>query len=281
MREIKKHSFFLVIPTRERKEHLLNLLEDLNGFSDYISQCIVVDQSEKFIGDDFDCKSYSFPLIILKGDISKGVNHSRNMALEKYKEEDWLFFLDDDLRVEKTELKKIPFFLSHSSINVLVMGCNEARQDNKEKAHSDMLNIICKPKNISDSRMRLQVSSGLSIVDKYYFKKSGFFFDETFTFWGDDWDFGFRLLNSGALIQYYPEINFTHLEIPFGGQRGFKEKINVERKRKYLELYFYKKHFGNSVLKQKVLIDFVMYMRKVNLIGIFNLCKYYLNLKYE
>lgn len=270
MRKINKHSFFLVIPTRERKEHLLNLLSDLEGFSEYISQCVIVDQSELFIGGDFDFEKYPYEIKLIKGIASKGVNHSRNIALEAYNNEDWLFFLDDDLRVEKQELDKIIFYLENYSYDVIVPGTNEKRQEIKTTSkYSSMLDQLCKPQSYDKVSNGITVSSGLTIVHKDVFAKAGGVFDEKFTFWGDDWDFGLRLYKAGATIKYVPDINFTHLEVPFGGQRSYSEKINRRKEKNFLEYYFIQKHFGVSVLNERFFLDILKncrFLKFVNLI---------------
>lgn len=263
MREIKKNSFFLVIPTREREEHLLNLLEDLREFSEYISQCVIVDQSEVFLGNGFDFENYPYKITILKGNVGKGVNNSRNLALKEYNDEDWIFCLDDDLRAEADELKKIPEFLKQSSVNCLVLGCEKSWSKQSIKVYDDLIDTISKPNNLNEARMRLQVSSGACIVDREYFVKAGFYFDEVYDFWGDDLDLGFRLLFSGALIYYYPEIKITHLEVKTGGQRSYKENLNIKKKRIFLKLYFYKKFFSIKAFKERVFLDIILSLKSL------------------
>lgn len=275
MREIKLKSFFLVIPTRDRAEHVKNLLGDLIPFGDYISNCVIVDQSICCLSSDFCQENYPFPITIVEGLRDQGVNHSRNLALKLYNDEDWLFFLDDDLRVLEQEINKIPKVLSESSVNVLVLGINEERTNNNEKRYTDLLETISKPNKPSNTRMRLQVSSGLSIVEKEYFYKAGFYFDEKYTFWGDDWDFGFRLLAAGAIILHYPDINFRHLEIKHGGQRRYSNQKNNKLTKKYLQLYFYKKHFSDSAVKEKFYYEIFRSIKHLRLLEALNLLKYY------
>lgn len=280
MRKINKHSFFLVIPTRERKEHLLNLLSDLEGFSEYISQCVIVDQSEVFVGDDFDYNKYPYNIKLIKGIASKGVNHSRNIALEAYNNEDWLFFLDDDLRVEKQELDKIIFYLENYSYDVIVPGINEVRQQIQNvPKYSSILDQLCKPQSFEKTTNRIIVSSGLTIVHKDVFAKSGGSFDEKFTFWGDDWDFGLRLYRAGATIKYVPDINFTHLKAPFGGQRSYSEKMNTRKEKKFLEYYLIRKHFGMTVFKEKVVMSILKSCKFLRFRDIIEDIRFYKNVR--
>jgi len=159
MQTINPKSFFLAIPTRDRKEHLLNFLSDLNALAPYISQCIVVDQSIDFIADTFDYSKYQFPIKFIRGDRSKGANHSRNLALNEYNQEDWLFFLDDDLRVLPQEIQKIPKYLEKNNINCLILGNNEIRQKNHHVKYNNLLDTIAKNVILGESCARLLVSS--------------------------------------------------------------------------------------------------------------------------
>lgn len=251
MQVVSEKSFFLVIPTRERLDFLLNLLKDLNGFSNYISKCVIVDQSACFIGDDFNYNNYSFSIKILKGDITKSVNHSRNLALKEYSNEKWLFFLDDDLRISESAFKQIIIELKPNIINVLIPGIIKDDLKTKKVMYDSILETIAKPDDFSKGRFRLQVSSGLNVVESAIFKEAGFYFDENFTIWGDDWDFGMRLLKSGANIYYQPKILVDHLDSYSGGQRDKAKTLNVNIEKKKLFFYFIHKHFSTTALKRE------------------------------
>jgi hypothetical protein len=58
-----------------------------------------VDQSIEDYTSNLEKLELNYPYILVKNDRSQSVNHSRNQALAFYKEEEWLFFLDDDLRI--------------------------------------------------------------------------------------------------------------------------------------------------------------------------------------
>lgn len=268
--------FFIVVPTRERKDHLFNLLTDLEVFAPYISQCVVVDQSQNFIKDDFNTDDFNFSITIIKGNIDKGVNNSRNLALEFLKHENYLFFLDDDLRVKEDELFKILYYLKNYTYDVIVAGVNETRRNSEYKVgHTNILDSLCKPQSYDLKSNRIIVSSGLTLVNRFYFLKAGGSFDERFTFWGDDWDFGLRLYRAGATIKYIPDINFTHLQLNFGGQRVYKGSKELKIKKNELRYYLLQKHFGKSVLKERVFMDFVNNFRKAKLVSIISIYKAY------
>jgi GT2 family glycosyltransferase len=244
-------NFFLVIPTRDRLECLSNLLLDLNAFEQYISQVIIVDQSQVDIESDLNKLALDFSFIFVRNGRDKSVNHSRNQALKHYKNEEWLFFLDDDLRIPNIAFEHIIEILKPNIIDVLIPGIQFEGMETAEFKYQTILDTIAKPHNFSKPRFRLQVCSGLNIVKKEVFKDAGFLFDENFTIWGDDWDYGMRLLQAGANIYFQPKILVEHLQVPIGGQRDKGKSINVELEKQKLYFYFYKKHFSKTVLKQQ------------------------------
>ncbi|MFM2392393.1 MAG: hypothetical protein RLZZ546_370 [Bacteroidota bacterium] len=261
MKIVPPKSFFLVIPTRERKDFLLNLLNDFTVFAEYISNCVVVDQSDEFLGNGFDYSAYNFKITLLKGDKSKGVNHSRNLALSEYSNEDWLFFLDDDLRIPAVAFNQIIEVLRPNIIDVLIPGIQFDGIETKEFQYHTVLDTIAKPRNFSKGRFRLQVCSGLNVVKRDVFKEAGFYFDENFTIWGDDWDYGMRLLQAGANIYFQPKILVEHLGAPNGGQREKARTLNIDLEKKKLYFYFLRKHFSKNVVKQQYYLGLIEGMK--------------------
>jgi GT2 family glycosyltransferase len=246
-------NFFLLIPTRDRLTYLSDLLLDLNAFKDHISQVIIVDQSSVSIKSEVEKLPLNYSFEFVESDRAYSVNHSRNLALKYYKEEEWLFFLDDDLRISPIAFQKIIENLKSNIIDVLIPGIQFEEMDKEFKYHS-VLDTIAKPKNFSKPRFRLQVCSGLNIVKSKVFIDAGFLFDEKFTIWGDDWDYGMRLLQAGAMIYYQPDILVEHLGAPSGGQRDKGKTLNIELEKQKLYFYFYKKHFTDQVVKQEYYI---------------------------
>ena len=80
-------NFFLVIPTRDRIDYLSNLLCDLNVFSKHISQVVIVDQSQESIKEEIEKLSLDYSFSMIENNRDNSVNHSRNLALQLYKEE--------------------------------------------------------------------------------------------------------------------------------------------------------------------------------------------------
>ena len=258
------NDFFIVIPTRERLEMLSNLLNNLNAFSTHISKVVIVDQSSASIDEKIKSLTLNFPFEIIKNDASKSVNHSRNLALSKYNNEKWLFFLDDDISIPKESFYQIIEILKPNIIDVLIPGIHFSTME-KEVKYDTMLDTISKPNNFSKPRFRLQVCSGLNITKSEVFKNAGFFFDENFSIWGDDLDFGMRLMQAGANIYFEPKIKTLHYNSPQGGQRDKAKNLNLELEKQKLYYYFLNKHFSKNVVKREYLMNLIVALKNGNL----------------
>lgn len=258
------NDFFIVIPTRERLEMLSNLLNNLNAFSTHISKVVIVDQSSASIDEKIKSLTLNFPFEIIKNDASKSVNHSRNLALSKYNNEKWLFFLDDDISIPKESFYQIIEILKPNIIDVLIPGIHFSTME-KEVKYDTMLDTISKPNNFSKPRFRLQVCSGLNITKSEVFKNAGFFFDENFSIWGDDLDFGMRLMQAGANIYFEPKIKTLHHNSPQGGQRDKAKNLNLELEKQKLYYYFLNKHFSKNVVKREYLMNLIVALKNGNL----------------
>lgn len=250
-------NFFLVIPTRDRIDFLSNLLLDLNAFAPYISQVVIVDQSIEDPTARLKNLNLSYFYTLVKNDRSHSVNHSRNQALVFYREEEWLFFLDDDLRIPSLAFEQIVTTLKPNVIDVLIPGVQFDGMKEQEFQYHTILDTIAKPQNFSKGRFRLQVCSGLNIVKRDIFKEAGFYFDNHFTIWGDDWDYGMRLLQAGANIYFEPKILVEHLHAPSGGQRDKVKTLDIGLEKQKLYFYFYRKHFSKSVVKQQLYLGVI------------------------
>lgn len=256
-------NFFLVIPTRDRIEYLSNLLLDLNAFEEYISQVIIVDQSQLDIKSDLDKLPLNYNFNLVRNAREKSVNHSRNQALNFYKDEEWLFFLDDDLRIPNIAFSQIVEILKSNIIDVLIPGIEFEGMKTTEFKYHTILDTISKPHNFSKGRFRLQVCSGLNIVKANIFKEAGFYFDENFTIWGDDWDYGMRLLQAGANIYFQPKILVEHLHVSTGGQRDKGKSLNIKLEKEKLYFYFLRKHFSRTVIKHELYIKIILGIKKI------------------
>ncbi|WP_281633877.1 glycosyltransferase family 2 protein [Flavobacterium luteolum] len=260
-------NFFLVIPTRDRLSYLSNLLIDLNAFEKHISQVVIVDQSQQDIEADVNKLPLNYKFTFVKNARENSVNHSRNQALKFYEEEEWLFFLDDDLRISSVAFEQIVETLKPNIIDVLIPGIQFEGMETTEFKYHTILDTISKPSNFSKPRFRLQVCSGLNVAKREIFKEAGFLFDENFTIWGDDWDYGMRLLQAGANIYFQPKILVEHLSASVGGQRDKWTLLNTKLEKETLYFYFLKKHFSKTVVKQQFFVKFIQAIKLLFLAG--------------
>ncbi len=126
---------------------------------------------------------------------------ARNTALEKV-ESEWIFFADDDIRLEKEVLAhtlKEVFRLSADCIN---LNCKQAGEDT----------IFQKIKQWGS------FGSGTSVVRSRFAKDLKF--SEVFEHgYGEDVDYGMKLREAGCDIIYHPELEILHLKAPVGGFR--------------------------------------------------------------
>lgn len=256
-------NFFLVIPTRDRIDFLSNLLLDLNAFEKHIARVVIVDQSQTSIENEIHDLALQYPFTLVMNDRNHSVNHSRNRALEFYNNEDWLFFLDDDLRIPSIVFEQIIKELKPNVIDVLIPGIRLKERDRQTNEYNSILETIAKPHDSLKGRFRLQVYSGLNIVKSSIFKEAGFYFDENFSIWGDDWDYGMRLLKAGANMYFQPRILVDHLDSYWGGQRDKSKTLNVELEKHKLYFYFYRKHFSKTVFKQHTFLHFFIALKKM------------------
>ena len=83
------------------------------------------------------------------------MNHSINKALKHYKNEEWLFFLDDDLRIPNIAFEQILEVLKLTIIDVLIPGIQFEGMETAEFKYQTILDTISKPYNFSKPRFRL------------------------------------------------------------------------------------------------------------------------------
>jgi GT2 family glycosyltransferase len=224
----------VIIPTIGRKEHLFNVLKDLEKQTVLPKNVIIVEQvtnqSESSELDYLNSQVWSFKIIhkFLK---NTGVCKARNMAL-KYIESDWCFFADDDIRIEPNLIENV-----FKTIEVLGV---------------ENLNLLCLQPHEKQSYFYVSQTdifgSGSSIVKTSFLDKV--VFDTSFEFgYGEDSDFGMQLRKVGADVIFIPTIRITHLKAPIG---GFRTKHMIRWKSESIQpkpsptlMIFIKKHYNS------------------------------------
>lgn len=198
------NSLDVIIPTLGRRDYLLNVLEDLKNQSLLPRKVIVVEQNPNpnSVTELPELKSDSWPFEIVHHFIHKtGACTARNIALEEVNAE-WIFFADDDNRMEADVLKRSTEEMMTFGIQCLTLNYIQQRETlffNKRKQWGAF-------------------GAGNSIVQGEFAKKIRF--DSAFDHgYGEDIEYGMQLRNAGCDVIYHPNIKILHLKAPRGGFR--------------------------------------------------------------
>ena len=200
------NSIDLIIPTMGRPKYLLQVLEDLSLQNLLPKKVIVVEQNPdgNSISELQELHAKTWPFEITHHFIHQtGACNARNIALNDV-DSNWVFFADDDIRIESGLLNKALKELRILGANSINMNCKQEGQ----------YTIFKKIKQWGS------FGSGTSIVKSSFAKQCAFspIYEHGY---GEDADFGMQLRNVGCDIIYHPEIEILHLKAPIG---GFREK---------------------------------------------------------
>ena len=229
-----KPTVSLVIPTMKRQKYAQILLEDHKNQTYPISQAVIVDATPKeerdlkyYQPEDFDFK------IDVKWQTTKGSCRARNEAIELCKG-DYIIFADDDIRIQpnfvENHIKLLQTYNADACNGLDVMA---------ENVHQDLSDLKNRLEKLEADNKRWKVgatalfSNANSCVSKEYVNKTignDINFDGGY---GEDSDYGLRLLNTGAKVLFNPFSANLHLKPPVGGYRfwGAQAKI-IGKKRK-------------------------------------------------
>lgn len=196
----------VIIPTMGRPKYLMQVIEDLSLQSLLPKNIIVVEQNPEVnsISELAELHCKTWPFKIIHHFINQtGACNARNIALKEIKS-DWIFFADDDIRIEPDLLEKAIKEINRLGVSSINMNCKQNGE----------LTIF---KNIKQWG---SFGSGTSIVGSTFAKQCAFssIYEHGY---GEDADFGMLLRQLGCDIIYHPEIEILHLKAPMG---GFREK---------------------------------------------------------
>ena len=244
----------VIIPTRNRHNYLLLLLEDLSKQTRLCFEIIVIDQSE--IQRPIPNCTHIFSDTL-------GPCVSRNMGAKQAKG-DILVFLDDDARINNNFIEEITnpilqgkFGAVSGAIcdvegNYLLSG-----SDFLQKKSSNFIKVLTSNPNSDTSRITLSFPAGCSAIRTEIFKKiEGF--DETFdpTGAGEDREMAVKLFKKGYPIWYNPHAKLLHAQAMEGGSR------DVGSRSLMLDVHTYiicKKHFSlelAAALRKSILLEY-------------------------
>lgn len=194
----------VLIPTIGRKEFLKDFLTDLSVQTHLPTTVIIVEQNpEKDSESELDyLKNESWPFEIKHIFTHQaGACNARNLALKEINSE-WVFFADDDIRIE-------PTFLETALEKCTTFGAKIVSFSCLQKGQSKIYNFVFQ---------WVTFGSGCSLVLSDCLKDCEFGMGYEFGY-GEDGDFGMQLRNKGFDILYLPEPEILHLKAQIGGFR--------------------------------------------------------------
>ncbi|WP_298247527.1 glycosyltransferase [uncultured Christiangramia sp.] len=270
----------VVIPTMFRQEYTLRLLQDYEKQEYPVKEVIIIDATPKEERKKNIYNKYNFSYnLIVRWQKSKGSCRARNEAIEMCTG-DYIIFADDDTRIPsdftKNHIKLLQTYNVEASNGLDIMA----------KKHTEGLEELKKAlKGLGQSRWKVGAaqtfSNANSCVKKDWVKRLGgndVNFDGGY---GEDSDFGFSLLEKGAMVIFNPFSANLHLKPPSGGYRywGIQGKILGKRRKKqaweldrpvrYIRpvpsptiLYGIIKHFNTNQIKEYRSKYFFLYLFK-------------------
>jgi len=203
----EKPTVDVIIPTMGRASFLHDVLKDMATQTYLPEKVIIVEQDADPEGNTQlrYIKETHWPFEIIHHFIHQtGACNARNIALAET-DADWVFFADDDNRLDPDTIKNILSFLEQYGASVLT---TSYLQKGERK-------VFMVPKQWNT------FGSGNSMVRGDLARRIDF--DTAYEHgYGEDTDYGMQLRNIGADILYHPEVDLLHLKAPVG---GFRKKI--------------------------------------------------------
>ena len=199
-----KSSIDVIIPTIGRANYIKQVVKDLSLQNLLPRRVIIVEQQpDENSGSELqDLLSKDWPFKIVHIFTHKtGACMARNKALEKI-ESEWIFFADDDIRLEKEVLDKTLKEAKRLKIDCINLNCKQPGEET----------VFHKVKQWGS------FGSGTSMVRSRFARELRF--SEVFEHgYGEDTDFGMKLREKGCDIIYHPKLEIEHLKAPVGGFR--------------------------------------------------------------
>ena len=223
----------VIIPTMLRQDYTLQLLEDYENQTYLPTKVIVVDatpENERIIG--IYNKEWSFELIV-KWQESKGSCRARNEAI-KLSDSDYIIFADDDTRILPDFVENHLRFLQTYNVDActgLDVQATHHRQD-----LDDLRNIL-----VERGKDRYKAGAAQTFNNANSFVKREWVLEITgndINFdggYGEDSDFGYRLIQKGVILMFNPYSVNLHLKPPSGGYRVWGNQSAVIGKKRKIQ----------------------------------------------
>lgn len=221
----------VVLPTMYRQDYTLQLLEDYSKQIYSVKEVIVVDATpEKERNDDL-YKEKDFPFdLIIKWQTTKGSCRARNEAIEACTG-DYVIFADDDTRVLPDFVENHISFLQTYKVEA----CNGL--DIQAGHHHENLSVLKhRLNNMNESRWKAGASQNFSNANSCVRRElvdlligNDINFDGGY---GEDSDYGYRILKRGGILLFNPFSANLHLKPPAGGYRHWSLQASILGKKR-------------------------------------------------
>lgn len=231
-------SFDVILPTIGRKNFLYDVLCDLRNQTKLPENVIVVEQNS-LVGSISELDyltNQTWPFTIKHTFTNTpGACNARNIALDAV-ESDWVFFADDDIRIEPDFVENTFHELHKTGASAVSINCLHVGEKQKYEQIFQWSSF----------------GSGCSFVSRKAIKNSRF--NMSFEFgYGEDSEFGMQLRNQGCDILYLPFPSILHLRAPVGGFR-FKPVLewkqeNIQPKPSPTVMLYHLLHYSKEELR--------------------------------
>lgn len=227
----------VVIPTRNRRDNLLQILSDLQSQSLLPEHVVIVDSSDNFV--EIKMKKYSFELIHLQGNIpSAAMQRNAGMKLVP-SDTSIIAFLDDDIRIDEEYFKMLCRDLDENDligVSGIALGPNQSLRKTPQGFEGLVKRIFMldskKPGSLLSSGIGVPLQLGcdqLTLVDwliacscwKYEKIKDTEFPVFLGYSLGEDVIFSYLMAQKGK-IAVNPKVILNHLESPVGRPNSFE-----------------------------------------------------------
>jgi len=194
--------FTIVVPTFNRKRHVLSLLESLEKQTCVDFEVVVVDDHSDVDIRDIGESNYRFQLKLLRNSTNKGQAYSRNKAIKNAANQ-WIVFLDDHDRFDNRKLEKLknciercaekPDLIYHSA-KIVMMNEKHEYLSISSQYHNYFRNLLIK--NVVGGTPMVTINQNL-------IAKCGYF-DESLRAL-EDYEYWLRAAKYGARLLYIDE----------------------------------------------------------------------------
>lgn len=229
-----KPTVSLVIPTMKRQSYTQLLLEDHKNQTYPISQVVIVDATPKEERDEkyYQQKDFNFKIDV-KWQTTKGSCRARNEAIELCMG-DYIIFADDDIRIQpnfvENHIRLLQTYNADACNGLDIMA---------ENIQQDLTDLSKRLKSLGNERWKVgaaqSFSNANSCVKRAWVQKikgNDINFDGGY---GEDSDYGLRLLKSGALVLHNPFSANLHLKPPLGGYRWWGSQAKIMGKKRKIQ----------------------------------------------